>query len=927
MRRLAFYLRYAFVNIRRGGRWSTLAIFSIAAGVATIVALRGLGLAIGDSLIENVAYENKGDIRIWKGDTGDGLLGAFDDSQNVSFTDAQINNVREWAGTLGANVSVYVRGSSVQVSKINATGEEEVGGISSSFGNLSFINTTYITPGNYPSNYQITAIDPPGVPLGDLYTDGLDAVISENMAQQQHIAVGDRIRITGTEEEFTVRGIVDTAEEAGPTQILSAFFGFMYLEIDDVRATLNPNLRPNAIAIDFPDDVPLTQEIINAYVETLRELTYDGQWTRAQDTFDMLEGYTVISQILADFIVVMGLGALLIGGVGIMNTMIVMVRRRTNEIAALKTFGLKGRQVAMMFLTEGLTLGIIGSVLGCIIGVLLGGIVNQYGEAFLQQGVPWRIYPEALAYGLALGIVVSAIFGLAPILTALQVRPGIILRPNEAHVPRLGLLQTLGLMLLVTVMLGLIVGQIIRPSILLPNEYGAEFNPLAPYIIGIIGVTLTLAFLGFLVMVLWVVVWLVGKLPSFGITELRLALRNLSTNRLRTATTLLALSAGMFALSSITFVGQGAREMLNLQLSSQLGGNVMAFPFAPGSLSSVGQLALTTALSSVSGVRSRSVLSVYSAGLVAIDGRPADMNLPNFARDGDGDLMVDGELNFLDPAVQAYFAWNSFSVWKTDTQAVYDNFNHIVAGRNLTPEDAGRAVMVGPAETAQLLGIQVGSTVTYSVGGRDYNFEVIGLSASSSSMMGSTVMVAPDVIQSEVSFRVYTFDIEDEHVNEAMVNLSAIRIPPTFVVDIRFIDSLLSRLIDQFAALPTVVGLLSLGAAAVIMANTVALATLERRRQIGILKAIGLQRRRVLVVMLLETGIVGLLSALLGIGLSSLFVALFTSLSGTPIPVPADSRLIAVGLVLAAVLIGVVSTFLSANVAIRERVMNVLRYE
>ena len=61
----------------------------------------------------------------------------------------------------------------------------------------------------------------------------------------------------------------------------------------------------------------------------------------------------------------------------------------------------------------------------------------------------------------------------------------------------------------------------------------------------------------------------------------RLALRNLSTNRLRTAITLLALSAGMFALSSITFVGEGTRELLNLQLSRTFGGNVLVFPF-PG---------------------------------------------------------------------------------------------------------------------------------------------------------------------------------------------------------------------------------------------------------------------------------------------------------------------------------------------------------
>lgn len=62
--RLKFYLRYALRNIQRGGRWTTLAVLCIAAGVATVVALRSLGLAIGDTLIENVRNETKGDILI-----------------------------------------------------------------------------------------------------------------------------------------------------------------------------------------------------------------------------------------------------------------------------------------------------------------------------------------------------------------------------------------------------------------------------------------------------------------------------------------------------------------------------------------------------------------------------------------------------------------------------------------------------------------------------------------------------------------------------------------------------------------------------------------------------------------------------------------------------------------------------------------------
>ena len=174
-------------------------------------------------------------------------------------------------------------------------------------------------------------------------------------------------------------------------------------------------------------------------------------------------------------------------------------------------------------------------------------------------------------------------------------------------------------------------------------------------------------------------------------------------------------------------------------------------------------------------------------------------------------------------------------------------------------------------------------------------------------------------------FTLYTFQVPQDELNRALAELSSVIF--ALSIDVQFIDGLIARLIDQFAAIPTIVGLLSLLAAAVIMANTVALSTLERRRQIGILKAIGLKSRRVLKVMFIESSLIGLLSALLGIGFSALFINLLASSGGITIPLPTEARLTALALMIAALLIGWAATFLSARVALTERVMNVLRYD
>ncbi len=927
MNQLVFYLNYAFRNIRRGGRWTMLAIFCIAAGVATIVALRSLGLSIGDSLTGTIRQDNKGDIRISKRNGGGEDFASFftfgEDAP--AFTQSETTRIAQWVADRNGTLTSYVRGGSFQVTKLDETGA----------GRPQFLSAYIIDPATYPPTHTITALEPAGVPLASLYTAGNDIVISDNLAQSQNMGIGDSVRVTGTEEVFTVVGIVATSNEAGLRDTFGAFFGFVYMDIADARATLGDGIDPNNIAIMLPE--PLTAATAEQAENDLRNFL---DRVSIQTAPELLESYQNISQIIGDFIVVLGLGALLIGGVGIMNTMLVMVRRRTIEIAALKTFGLKGRQIGAMFLSEGLLLGLAGSTIGSVIGVLLSGIVNRYGETFLQQALPWRLYPEALLYGFSLGMLVTIIFGTAPILTALQIRPGTILRPNDTPLPRMGILQSLLLMLVVTLAIGLIVGQIIQPSFGLSER----ITPETPYIVGIIGVAATLLFLGLMVGVLWVIVWLIGKLPAFGSVDARLALRNLSTNRLRTATTLLALCSGMFALSSITFVGEGTREILNLQLSQQFGGNVLVFPLAPGNLASVGEFAIDAALQNVAGITYRTELGFYndSLELVAIDGVPIDEVIAQLPTDMQASINPDepptaatpadnnnqGGGGFRRPQMNRDIVdeWSSTSVWDTENPAVYQN-NVVAVGRTLTLADRGQAFMVAPLENATPLGIIVGSKLTYRVDGQSYEFEIVGLTSQSFGFSGNGPTIPPDVLTVAPDFRLYAFQIEKEHVNEALVSLSTIRIPPTFSLDVTFIDSLIGRLITQFAAIPTIVGLLSLLAAAVIMANTVALGTLERRRQIGILKSVGLKSRRVLVIMLIETTLIGLLSAALGIGLSSIFITLFTGLLGTAIPLPRDARLVAVALVVAAVLIGWLATFLSAGVAVRERVMNVLRYE
>ncbi len=904
--RLYFYWMYALRNIRRGGRWTTLAILCITAGVATVVALRSLGLAIGDTLTNNVRVEVKGDLLL----RNDNIFGGFGSNDPRAFTPEELQTLLAWAEGKGATTSAFMSGRNMQITKTGA----------GQFGRPSFIGSNFIDPQSYPPTHTIRAIDPPDAALADLFTGGNDVVISDNLAQQGGISLGDSVRVSGTQEAYTVRGIVSVAEESSVTNFLNAFFGFAYFDLANAQAVINQDFAPNRIALRFAE--PPNEDRLDQLAVEVEALVAG---LRSTDIYDFLERYQVVSQYLGDFVVVMGLGALLVGGVGIMNTMLVLVRRRTSEVAAIKTFGLRGRQVAALFFTEALMLGVIGSLLGIIVGIGLSVIVNEYGAVALRQPLIWKIYPEALVFGFTLGLVVTAIFGVAPILTAVKVRPSIILRPNENHLVALGILQSLALLVFVTISLGLVVGQIVRPSFELTSKRMAEVEaqdqalpaggsneteragPLSaradgplpsPYLVGVIGVAAAFVIFALLIALIWLIILIIGKSPTFGSVSLRLALRNLSTNRVRTAITILALCAGMFALSSITFVGEGTRELLNLQLSRAFGGNVLVFPF-PGLPSNLIKSAIDDALQDLS-IDYRTTIDNFGSAATHLNGQ---------AIDGDGALEI--------------------TVWRSDKPDIYSGQPAVSTGRMLTLDDAGQPRIVLPFAFAIAQSIAVGDRLQIDSAG-DIELEVIGIideAAGTASFGEATALLPPDVLPTTVAsdLTLYAFQVPPAELNRALTELSSVIF--ALAIDVQFIDGLISRLIDQFAAIPTIVGLLSLLAAAAIMANTVALSTLERRRQIGILKAIGLKSRRVLQVMFIESSLVGLLSAVLGIGISVLLISLLAASGGITIPLPEDSRLTALALLIAALLIGWAATFLSARVALTERVMNVLRYD
>ena len=424
----------------------------------------------------------------------------------------------------------------------------------------------------------------------------------------------------------------------------------------------------------------------------------------------MEETFSEVADVIGRVIVVTGLGALVIGGVGIINTMLVMVRRRTMEIATLKTFGLRGGQVASLFMWEALMLGILGSASRRRPRHVAGWRCQSVRRSILAAVAPVALLPGGRAVRVGAGAIRHGRVRRATVLTATKVRPAIVLRPNETHVPVAGILQQIGVLLLIVISIGTMVGAIL----------GGQFTQRwwGDLLLGFGGTTVALIVIGILVVILWVVVWIISRLPAFGLTDLKLALRNMTNHRWRTATTVLALMAGMYALSSITFVSQSARDVLRFSFTQQLGGNVLVFPLSTVFVNmDVAEPIINNRIDSIEGINGRTRNDAYSLEAIALDGE--EITFSTFtvpADDGEGTQTVTDD----DLAVIAR---------RTTSDTV--NSGNIIAGRDFTSEDIGQPVIVVNENIFDGIVVpEVGQTLTVETEGRrsrEYDLEIIGV--------------------------------------------------------------------------------------------------------------------------------------------------------------------------------------------------------
>src|SRR5207244_2578646 len=142
-----------------------------------------------------------------------------------------------------------------------------------------------------------------------------------------------------------------------------------------------------------------------------------------QTATDALKSQQNTVDFIKKFLEIAGLLALLIGGVGIVNTMQVLLSRRKIEIAMLKTTGYRRFDLYLLFGLEAGLLGLVGGVVGAGTATSVSYLVRNVVQSSFGLTIPFLLDWFTIGGGVLIGLATALIFGLLPIVQAANIRP------------------------------------------------------------------------------------------------------------------------------------------------------------------------------------------------------------------------------------------------------------------------------------------------------------------------------------------------------------------------------------------------------------------------------------------------------------------------------------------------------------------------
>ena len=255
---------------------------------------------------------------------------------------------------------------------------------------------------------------------------GRGALVRPELLTQLGTKVGGRLIIGG--QPFTIRGVI--AQEPGRRVGAFSFGSRVLIDYDDLRAT-------ELLALGSRASYQILLRVREQAVEPMtRDIRRDFR-----DRFVQARSYRSTEDDIGEdlmraenYLSLVGFVMVVLGGIGVWSVTRVFVKQKIRSVAILKCLGATANQILATYVAQVLLLGIIGSLLGvAIAAVAIAAIPASAAAAF--GNVSYGLTLSAALQGLAVGLLVSLLFSLVPLLEVRRVKPLLLLRSLDTVMP------------------------------------------------------------------------------------------------------------------------------------------------------------------------------------------------------------------------------------------------------------------------------------------------------------------------------------------------------------------------------------------------------------------------------------------------------------------------------------------------------------
>ena len=238
--------------------------------------------------------------------------------------------------------------------------------------------------------------------------------------------VGETIELEG--DVFTVTGVVALSEEFAPT-INSLQDYYLYANTSSGSVYIPSAVWPTAYQFDEPQNVAIkvrSTDDMTSVGQKAAELLTEAQIMdpdnskfdyRSQDMLEQAQQLQQMSEATNTQLIWIASISLLVGGIGVMNIMLVSVTERTAEIGLKKAIGAKKKRILLQFLTESAVLTSLGGIIGVISGIIMAQLISG------MMQIPVAISVPAIAIAVVFSTLIGVVFGMLPAIQAANLNP------------------------------------------------------------------------------------------------------------------------------------------------------------------------------------------------------------------------------------------------------------------------------------------------------------------------------------------------------------------------------------------------------------------------------------------------------------------------------------------------------------------------